>query len=409
MAYLKCLRNASASSIPDGKTVTPTDDISIWLACGGRSETYTTLAEVLNDSVCLSTLIADSNAVDYLVRSTSFAKSEALVPAMTDNTHPSGEAFASVSYSTNLPYKAFDNDTSTYWDTASNSNEYVGYTFTSAKIVTGISLLPDFTGASTYNRVKNFKVQGSNDGFVSDINDLYEGTAESTNSPTVQRFNFANSTAYTSYRLFVIDAYSTANIGVISLQFYNVAEGICDNASAMSYIGLNNYASNTLLADSTWCSAIFGSTYKESVLNVKAPAMTSNNTPSGYIASALTEVQSAEAYCAFNGNDSDYWAPSNTNLPTWVQIKFPSNVDIYGFGLKATNANRVPSSYSISDSTNGSDFTTLYSDNSQPQSVMDKLQTFSEKATAQYFRMTISAVHQYIGVFELQFYGRADI
>ena len=248
------------SGVPDGSTVTPTDDVQILLACAGITDkAYTTISQLLADSTSLQTVISSNNAIDYLVRSTTWA---------TD---------------------------------------------------------------------------------------------------------------------------------------------MCADSTAMSYIGLNNYASNTLLADSTWCEAMLQSSYKDSVFNVKVPVMTSNNTPSGYIASALTEASTAKAYHAFNGNDTDYWAPSNVNLPTWVQIKFPSNVDIYGFELKETNANRIPSSYSISDSTNGSDFTTLYSDSTQPQSVMDKLQIFSEKATAQYFRMTISVVHQYIGVFELQFYGREDV
>ena len=56
---------------------------------------------------------------------------------------------------------------------------------------------------------------------------------------------------------------------------------ITANQSAMSYIGLNNYCANTLLADSTWCESICNSTYFESVLNAKVPAMTSNTTPEG--------------------------------------------------------------------------------------------------------------------------------
>ena len=43
---------------------------------------------------------------------------------------------------------------------------------------------------------------------------------------------------------------------------------VCGNSTAMSYIGLNNYSANTLLANSTWCTGICNSTYFESVLNV---------------------------------------------------------------------------------------------------------------------------------------------
>lgn len=412
------------SSVPDGKTVTPTDDVQILLACAGITDkSYTTLTELFADTTTLASVIADNNAIDYLKRSTSFAKSEALVPVMTDNTHPSGEAFASVSYSTNLPYKAFDNDTSTYWNTASNSNEYVGYTFPSAKIVTGISLLPDFTGTSTYNKVKNFKVQGSNDGFVSDINDLYEGTAESTNSPTVQRFNFGNSTAYTSYRLFIIDAYSTANIGVISLQFYNVEEGFTDNATAMSYIGLNNYASNTLLADSTWCSAICNSTYFESVLNVKVPTMTSNTTPSGVCSANAEFSTSYQAYKAFDNDSTTSWTPgtvTSTNPNTgWIQYDFGTTKVCNMVKAKAWTGDDIWTSVIVSGSNDNSNFTPLF-ESTEPISALNPSEhifTFGNNTAYRYYRLTITSYRNggttgnYTEpiISEMQFYGRADI
>ena len=122
--------------VPDGSTVTPTDDIQTLLNCANIwDKSYTTLTELLSDSTSLQAVISSNNAIDYLVRSTTFA---------------------------------------------------------------------------------------------SDV------TADST---------------------------------------------------AMSYIGLNNYASNTLLGDATWCSAICNSTYFESVLNVKVPTMTSATTPSGTVIS----------------------------------------------------------------------------------------------------------------------------
>lgn len=61
----------------------------------------------------------------------------------------------------------------------------------------------------------------------------------------------------------------------------NWISDICGNQSAMSYIGLNNYCANTLLANADWLEGICNSTYFESVLNVKVPVMTSNTTPSG--------------------------------------------------------------------------------------------------------------------------------
>lgn len=61
-------------TIPDGSTKTPTDDVSIWLACAGITDkAYTTLAEVLEDSVTFNALLGDSNACAYMARSTTWA------------------------------------------------------------------------------------------------------------------------------------------------------------------------------------------------------------------------------------------------------------------------------------------------------------------------------------------------
>jgi len=66
--------SVTLSFIPDGSTVTPVNDIQTWLLCAGiKNKPYTTLAEVIADSQTLLSLISDNNAVDYMVRSTSFA------------------------------------------------------------------------------------------------------------------------------------------------------------------------------------------------------------------------------------------------------------------------------------------------------------------------------------------------
>ena len=150
MAYLKCLRNVSTTSIPDGSTVTPTDDIQTLLNCANIwDKSYTTLTELLADTTSLNTVITSNNAIDYLVRSTTWATdmcadSTAMsyiglnnyasntllgdatwksaicqstymesvlnvkVPTMTGYTTPSGEASASGTYSTDYAWKAFD-------------------------------------------------------------------------------------------------------------------------------------------------------------------------------------------------------------------------------------------------------------------------------------------------------------
>ncbi len=84
----------------------------------------------------------------------------------------------------------------------------------------------------------------------------------------------------------------------------NWISGICADSMAMNYIGLNNYCSNTLINDTDWLEAICGSEYIDLVLNVKAPKMTSNNTPSGLVGiSGANPYPSNYPYYALSGND----------------------------------------------------------------------------------------------------------
>lgn len=221
------------SSVPDGSTVLPTDDVSIWLACGQRSEAYTTLSEVLNDSVCLSALIADSNAVDYLVRSTTWASdvcgdSSAMsyiglnnyasntlladstwcsaicnstyfesvlnvkVPVMTSNTTPSGECFGSSYYSGQPYYYAFNGNNSNDWySNGTSAGEYIGYKFNLSTVIQKAVGVVNIAWGK-------YKVQASNDNVAwSDL------TSELT--PQTGNINaiLNNSTPYLYYRLLV--------------------------------------------------------------------------------------------------------------------------------------------------------------------------------------------------------------
>lgn len=254
------------SSVPDGKTVTPTDDVSIWLQCGQRSENYTTLDEVLADSTCLSALMADNNAVDYLVRSTTFATDicadstamsyiglnnycantllgdsdwcEAIcnstyfesvlnvkVPTMTGNTTPSGEVSASnyeTQYGGRPPYHAFDNNVSaTNWATIVNTTSgWIQYMFTSSVCIKAVNIFTDY-------RVKNFKIQASNDNFVSDTHDIYTGICNNNTSPTNNRFSmYTSDTDYQYWRVQVENIYSGAfnNVSINEIQFYGRAD-----------------------------------------------------------------------------------------------------------------------------------------------------------------------------------------
>ncbi len=249
------------SSVPDGRTVLPTDDISIWLACGGRSEAYTTLAEVLNDSTCLSALIADSNAVDYLVRSTTWASgitadSSAMsyiglnnyasntlladstwcsaicnsayfesvlnvkVPTMTSDNKPSGVCFGYGVITGSPYYYAFDGDDSTPFSTdVAISNANVGYEFTEQKRIYMCKALvgTNATAESHYT----FKVQGSTDRFSSDITDLSEAFSVTLANQGTTWVTKIFDTTKSAFRLFsTTQLEASRRMVVYTLQFY---------------------------------------------------------------------------------------------------------------------------------------------------------------------------------------------
>lgn len=327
MAWIRAC-GGGAPAIPDGKTVTPINDVTIWQQCAGiANPTYTTLGEVLADTGILQTLMASDNAVDYLVRSKTFIGSESMVPVMTSDTTPSGEASASSVtsyYPDSKAYKAFDANNSTEWWSDTASNEWVQYQFTSAKVINKVTVLPKEDAGGP--RVKNFKVQASNDGVT--FTDLYTGICA--NTLTAQTFTFTNNTAYTYYRFFVVDSYGVNNIAIYTLTF--ALDGICQSSTAMTDIGANNYCANTLLADSDWREAICNSSHFESVLNVKTPVMTSNTTPSGVVSAKNYYGGGSEAFKAFDGNTSTNWAGSAEGTSTsnnYLQYAFDTKKKIY--------------------------------------------------------------------------------
>lgn len=233
---------ASLHDIPDGATVTPTDDIQTWLHCANIfNKSYTTISQVLSDTSTLLALISSNNAADYMARSTSWASSvcanqtamgyignnnycankllsdstwctaicnstyfesvlNVKVPTMTSDTTPSGQVIYSSKYSN--AYSVFDSDTGTYWFPSAGTgiNAYIGYKFTSAIKVRKWRLLPL---SCESQQTVSFILQGSND----NSNWTNIGTAQSvtyytgTNTTNYKTVSIVNNTAYKYYRL----------------------------------------------------------------------------------------------------------------------------------------------------------------------------------------------------------------
>lgn len=269
-------------TIPEGSTVLPTDDIQTWLKCAGiRDKSYTTLSEVLADHDTLYLLMGNNNAVDYLVRSTTWASGitadeyamkyigkwnyasdtllddstwgqaicdsayfesvlNAKVPKLTSST---SQNVSSISDLQNYPaYQAFDRDITTAWianygqsSAGQTSNEgWIGYQFTEPIKC----MFAEFTGRSDLP-VQEYSFKASNDG-TTFTEELASGTTLS--SQTGVRIPFTNNNSeYAYYRMYLKQKNSSSGALVIprvyELQFYgrqDVTENEIDIYSAAS-------------------------------------------------------------------------------------------------------------------------------------------------------------------------------
>ena len=186
------------------------------------------------------------------------------------------------------------------------------------------------------------------------------------------------------------------------------ASAVTADQTAMSYIGLNNYASNTLLADSTWCSAICNSTYFESVLNVKVPTMTSNTTPSG-VCFASSENSGNEAYKGFDKNNSTYFATaSNISSGAFLGYGFTESKHIYCCSILPFNNSR-DKVVNVEKSSDNITYNAVISNQTIYWNGIEQKIIFDD--SARYWRLyeVSSADVDRFAIYELQFYGRADV
>lgn len=207
--------------------------------------------------------------------------------------------------------------------------------------------------------------------------------------------------------LAVISSNNAIDYLVRSTEF---ATDITTNSNAMTYIGLNNYASNTLLGNSTWLNAICDSTYFESVLNVKVPTMTGDSTPSGVV-SYNSQLNGFLGYYVFDGDVSTYWVTASQSNNGWVQYKFPSAVCIkklYVYDGYGQGTQHVIKTFDFQGSNNGTTCTTLRTVTRTSGAETDF--AIENNQNYLYYRLNIqSTLGGYIALQEIQFYGRQDV
>lgn len=381
------------------------NDINLWLFFGNVSGSYSSLSDILADSTALATLMASTDAVDYLVRCKEWIN-KALVPTMTSNTTPSGECITSGIYSAGFEaYKAFDGNDSTKWSADGATNKWVGYIFPNATKVGKVFLQNPTDSGYSPQGVKTFKIQYSDNG--TDWTDATDTkTIAQAGNLTV---DIEHNNAHRYWRMLELTMYSANNYATLStLQFYPVTEGIPENQSAMSYIGLNNYCANTLLADEDWFDGICDSQYFESVLNVKVPIMTSNTTPSGEAFASSIYNASHPAYYAFDGVDNvtNSWYSTIAAIQQYIGYKFTKQVRV----LKLTYTTTYMSGKGDSILQGSNDGTTWTNVVNVTHIVGETTVKFLNNNKYQYYRLLFSDVSASEKViFELQFYGREDV
>lgn len=313
---------AQLNDVPEGSTVTPINDIQIWLHCANIwDKTYTTLNEVLADNTTLLALISSNNAVDYMVRSTDWAESVDFIPTMTSNTTPSGVVSATSVYDAgHAAWKTFDGDDTTTSLSANNASVpwYVQYAFASP--ISNPNHLR-YVLAHQYSQacVGKIQLQKIDDSWV-DV-DSFSATYTTTNT-VIDKAISGFTDSHKAIRLTLTSCPQVYGFGAKSLQVSKISP-ITTNQTAMGYIGNNDYAADTLLADATWREAICNSEYFESVLNVKVPTMTSNTAPSGTCSAKTVRTSGAtEAWKAFDNSESTQYQSAQNTIGEYVAYKF---------------------------------------------------------------------------------------
>lgn len=268
IAYSNPARTFTVKASNDG-FVSDTHDVGTFsLAAGSTSQTISVTADLSTDGFYKYYRIFCADSI--YASGAWYIKTEALqfygralkvsVPKMSGNTTPYGEAICSTVYSSSYAaFKAFDNDASTEWQTSlAATNNYIGYKFTSPVCIRHIiGKLHLIVSSATQERV--YKIQGSNDGFTSDVHDIdtitVAGGITSSQTITIDKA-FDNDNAYADYRLFCAEAIyvgSTFAHNWASLQFFgeDYSEREWDTEHPRHYIYDHGVEIETLTAFTT--------------------------------------------------------------------------------------------------------------------------------------------------------------
>lgn len=150
------------------------------------------------------------------------------------------------------------------------------------------------------------------------------------------------------------------------------------------------------------------------------PAMTSNNTPVGYVISADSSFSSTQPYMTFARDtlpESNKWftnrqAAANGDVTNcWIMAQLPTAMVIKRYAIKG-DSNHGPISYQLQGSNNGSTFTNLHTLTNRLLSDLGRLKEYniSSNTTAyRYYRINITKInspYQFARIDRLYFYDK---
>lgn len=264
-----------------------------------------------------------------------------LIPVMTSNTTPSGEASASSSYSGFEAWKAFNGIADGGWQADSGTSWWLMYDFgeTSKALVTKYSITAS-TNAGNARSPKNWTFEGSNDGIQWSVLDTQVNQINWTVG-LVREYSFNNEYSFRYYRL-NISANNTTDV------YTNVGE-----LKLFGFIPrINKFL--ILTNDENFIN-IDGGDYGENLI----PTLTSN-TSNGEASSDSTHA-TLLPYQAFDGKETTFWGSSGYGTTiSWLKYKFidKKNVNKYTIYPREGLIN-TPNSWTFEGSNDDSNWTIL--------------------------------------------------
>ena len=408
-------------------------------------------SETLLNNLIWLTCINNSEYKDYVIN--------ASVPIMTSNTTPSGVASASAIVSATYDaYKAFDENSSTWWSSNTYSNQYVQYDFGEVIKLCASDIYPYYSSGA-YLNVKHYAIEMSDDGVT--WNTAFDETLPNTNISSTGKFSLFVACSGRYARCYVFDTYDNRNAAICKLQFYgrknsgvqtllhlagivnknytSISQLLADtetfalvvkNHDAVDYlvsckgwideitsdedsmyaIGQSNYCANTLLNDEDWLDAIANSTYIDSVMNVKTPVMTDYTTPSGEVIYSSSSTLGYPLWRAFDDNrNTEALFGQISNQYIGYHFTESANIKVVKI-YKPSNSDRpITSQVDLDVSNNGTTWTKIKTLGNVING--DNVYVISNNDSYEYYRVSnISGSGSMApSINEMQFYGRKNI